>query len=182
MFRCNSDVTKYLTLDDLLSISIGELSSGPGRLNIGKINRLTRHKNLLDDGFPEPLASDFAFFGHRECDSEGKAFLPRVKTAQLLAKNRGQHRHRTLNKIHTSRLLASITVQCGIGLYEMRHIGDVYTDTVSPVIIAFHRESVIEILGSRGVDSENTVTTKIFTKLELSFGNSVMGYENVIAI
>jgi hypothetical protein len=55
----------------------------------------------------------------------------------------------------------------------MRDIGDVNTDVVAPILIVLDGQRIVEVLGSFGIDGEDTLLTQIFSYFELTLRNAV---------
>jgi hypothetical protein len=129
--------------------------------------------DLLDHCLAEPFVDYLAILGDGEDNRERKALQARLKTAELLGESRRQHWHSALHEIDTSRPLLCVTVQSSVGLNEMRDIGDVNTDVVAPILIVLDGQRIVEVLGSFGIDGEDTLLTQIFSYFELTLRNAV---------
>lgn len=87
----------------------------------------------------------------------------------MLTKGGGKHRNGTLNEIDAGGSLTGVPVEGGVGLHEERHVCDMNANIISPVVIGFYRERVIQIPSGFGIDSEESVFSEIFAGLQLVF-------------
>lgn len=69
VFRDDSNITKYLTLDNFLRICIGQLGSRSDDKSM-RIQRELYVSHILDDRFAKPLVDNLCFFVHGEYDRE----------------------------------------------------------------------------------------------------------------
>lgn len=94
------------------------------------------------------------------------------ETAELLAQSGGKHGDGTLHQVHASSTLTSVAVQSGVGLDEVRNVGDMDTDVVCAILVDLYGNCIVEILGRVGVDSECTLSAKILTNFKLAVGDT----------
>ena len=168
VFRGNSDFAEGLAVDNVLHVVVAQLRSRP------TFGRQIKAKNSpssdsLDDRPAEPFLDDLALFRHREDNREGKALLAGKKAAELLAQGGRKHRHGALDEVDTGSTLARIAVESSVGLDKVGNVGDVNPNVIRAVLVDLNGESVVEILGSVGIDSEDTLATEILANLELMF-------------
>ena len=126
----------------------------------------------LDNRPAEPLLDDLGLLSHREDDGEGKAFLPREKTAELLAQGGRQHRDRALDEVHAGGALASITVEGSVGFDEVGDVGNVHADIVCTVVISLDGKRIVKILSVNWIDGKDTLATKVFADIKFSLGDT----------
>ena len=77
-----------------------------------------------------------------------------------------------MDEIHAGRTLASVTVKRGIGLDEVRDIGDMNADIVRTILVDLDGQGIIEVLGCIGVDCEGTLSAEVLASLELVVGDA----------
>ena len=90
---------------------------------------------------------------------------PGVKLHNCSLRAGGQHRDGTLHQVDAGCALASITIQGGVRLDEVRDVGDVHTDVVRTILVDLDRQSIVEVLRGIRVDGEGTLPTEVLAGL-----------------
>ena len=112
------------------------------------------------------LRADFHFTGH------GQAVHPCIKAANAIGKLPWKHRHHTVHKVHRSTSGLSLNVQWLIFPHIPAYVRYINTKEKATVIVLFHVDAIIKVLGILTVNGDNfkmsTVLTAIFTNMLLS--------------
>jgi hypothetical protein len=74
---------------------------------------------MPDNRFTKPLLGNSGVFAHSEDGRKRETIFTRNKAAELLSQDGRQHGNGALNKVYTRRTFACVTVQRGVGLYEI---------------------------------------------------------------
>jgi len=116
------DLTERFSIDNALSVAVGELGTRPGERAKkrgqcgGREDEGRERRDSLDDGPLEGRSNYSPISGDGEEDREGESLLSGDEAAELLAEGRRKHGNGSLNEVDGGRSLSSISIESSVGL------------------------------------------------------------------